>query len=228
MPTSGLAAGPSWSRDGQYLAWDQWVEGQGVWVAHRDSLIPRRVLPYPGYPTWDPTRLAILYLTVNVRGTSTTFHEYDLATNTVTTLFSLSGEVREIREPRYAPDGEHLVFTVIGQLDQGVSIDVYSCNRTGGDFHRLTFGGGAEAAFDPAGGRLAYIRLDPFSIDPHKNTLWAYEFSSGASHELVTAWPASCDTVTTALSGSMEPLRSAPPTRAARNREAVLSQRVRP
>jgi Tol biopolymer transport system component len=183
MSTSGLAIQPSWSYDGQYILWDQTLGNDGIWVAHRDTLVPRRVFPFGGDSSWHPARLSILYITADGAG-HPTFFELNLLDGTTDTLFALS---MVATWPRYAPDGKRIVLT-----GWGTTHDLFTVSNTGQGMSRLTWGGGDEAAWSRDGTFLAYIRSNALEPDAAFNTLWRYDVAKREAAPLVGATSQTC------------------------------------
>jgi Tol biopolymer transport system component len=184
LPTTGLAVGPSWSHDGQYLAWDQTLDDPGVWIAHRDTLVARKVISWPGYCSWHPLRSSILTVTGDGRGLHTTFHEFDVASGYSRTLFTLN---LSATWPRYSPDGSVIVFSSRDPWTK--KRQLYSIDFTGTRLRRLTIRGGDEPAWAPHGRSLAYISLDSYSSRPDLNALSIYSMETHEETQIVPAWP---------------------------------------
>ena len=187
VTTTAPAVHVSWSTSGEYILWEQIVGDNGSWVAHRDTLVPRRVLTPPAYASWHPGTLSILYVGGGGSTDRTFFYEYDLLTGQRDTLFSLN---LIALAPKYSPDGSRIVFSANDGLTRRTQI--YTVSPTGRNLTRLTALGGSDASWSPSSLDLAYVRLDYASQHSTSNALWSLRLITHEVTQLVPAWPDPC------------------------------------
>jgi len=186
ISTSGSSASPSWSHDDQYLVWEQPLEDPGIWIAQRDSLIPRRLLGTGGYPQCHPFQPALIYVrSVAGPGSSIVKHWFDASVPETTFAVSL-----DALTPTYSPDASQICF--VARDGATAQRQLYVVKSSGGNPTRLTTSGGIEPSWSPDGLFLTYVRADPSSANSNLNTLCRYRLSTHEIAQLVSAWPSQC------------------------------------
>ena len=150
---------PSWSPDGQWLAYVSFeTKHSAIYVQLVRSGERRQVSARAGVnsaPAWSPDGRK-LALTLGGRGGNPDIYVLDLATQELTRI---TDDPAIDTEPEWAPDGRSLYFT----SDRAGSPQIYQIAATGGTHpKRITFGGNynARPRVSPDGTQLAMVTLD--------------------------------------------------------------------
>ncbi|MCK4546483.1 MAG: PD40 domain-containing protein [Candidatus Eisenbacteria sp.] len=117
---SALDYGPTWSPDGQYIAYhhlttcgNHYVEGvDGTYVTCVDGTGRRLLVPYGLDPDWSPSGHAIVYSC----GSGSCI--YDLVTGSMKVVFGSSG----MHRPDWSPDGQKIAFARTVCCPSGIHI----------------------------------------------------------------------------------------------------------
>jgi TolB protein len=150
---------PSWSPDGQWLAYVSFetkhsaVYVQLVRTGERRQVSARAGVN--GAPAWSPDGRK-LALTLGGSGGNPDIYVLDLTTQELTRI---TDDPAIDTEPEWAPDGRSLYFT----SDRAGSPQIYQIAATGGTHpKRITFGGNynARPRVSPDGTQLAMVTLD--------------------------------------------------------------------
>jgi TolB protein len=150
---------PSWSADGQWLAYVSFeTKHSAVYVQLVRTGERRQVSARAGVnsaPAWSPDGRK-LALTLGGRGGNPDIYVLDLATQELTRI---TDDPAIDTEPEWAPDGRSLYFT----SDRAGSPQIYQIAASGGAHpKRITFGGNynARPRVSPDGSQLAMVTLD--------------------------------------------------------------------
>jgi dipeptidyl aminopeptidase/acylaminoacyl peptidase len=166
-PLNGLTQrypdGPSWSPDGQQLAFASQRESDHyrIWVLARSGGQARLLLPeldgvphfYPRWSPRDPTRLAYIAESAGVAD----LWVVDLASRERQRL--TSSEMEKLESPRWSPDGERLAFSALPldrPAEQGERYDIYVLDLASAKRERITVNAGSnvDPAWSPDGSSL--------------------------------------------------------------------------
>jgi Tol biopolymer transport system component len=143
----GAAMTPTWSPDGQWLAFSygshfgaRSLQGAKIMKVKADGSEAQEVVPgqpNSGFPSWSPDGKSIAYRVwggTEIRG----LRKYNLDTKTVTVLSTMWDNF-----PFYSPSGDRIAFTRQKGVDQ--DFDVFTMRPDGTDVKQLTFTAGSDA-----------------------------------------------------------------------------------
>lgn len=156
-PPGGIILSPSWSPDGQAIAYLKRSDSNFGWelILHRvyedrtDRLV--ETTSYVGAPSWSPDGTQIAYSSSDETGNSD-LYVIDLASNSKRRL---TDNLAIDTQPSWYPDGTRLVFT----SNRSGKPQVYEISANGGQASRLTFDGKENHApmVSPDGKKLVLI-----------------------------------------------------------------------
>jgi Tol biopolymer transport system component len=149
--TPGLDGFPTWSPDGQRIAFVSDRDGGNweIYVMDSDGTHQRRLTKTPkdeAVPVWSPDEEKIAYGTNVFFGDNPTLWLMDADG-------SGHGRLAEGSWPSWSPDGKHIVYTSGEWNDQQLSI----MNSDGSERHTLGIHGARQPAWSPNGGKIAYV-----------------------------------------------------------------------
>ena len=145
---------PSWSPDGQRLAYVSFEKGRSMIFMQRLRDGERELIAqFPGVngaPTWSPDGRTLAV--VSSRAGNPDIYLLDIETKK---LQRLTDHLAIDTEPAWSPDGRHIVFT----SDRAGGPQIYRMRRDGLDQRRLTFEGtyNARASYSNDGKRLTLV-----------------------------------------------------------------------
>lgn len=149
-----LIMSPSWSNDGQHLAYVSYHSGRpSIYIQHVKSGHQRKLTSYKGIngaPMWAPDDSSLV-VTLSKDGNAE-LYKYDLARNNLTRLTNHYGIDTE---GSWSPDGKELVFT----SDRSGKPQVYRMSLSSKQPRRITFEGryNARPRFSTDGKTLYYV-----------------------------------------------------------------------
>lgn len=149
-----LIMSPSWSNDGQHLAYVSYHSGRpSIYIQHVKSGHQRKLTSYKGIngaPMWAPDDSSLV-VTLSKDGNAE-LYKYDLARNNLTRLTNHYGIDTE---GSWSPDGKELVFT----SDRSGKPQVYRMSLSSKQPKRITFEGryNARPRFSMDGKTLYYV-----------------------------------------------------------------------
>lgn len=164
---------PSWSPDGNTLAYATIVEGRsGIWLRDRNGANPRRLTHgvWDSAPIWSPDGTQIAYLAESPN--------FD-----VMVVAAAGGEPRQLTTSpalevpiAWLPDGSGVIY-----ITQGDSRDTHVVSLADGSTRRLVdVDGSVEAQFSPDGGKIAY----ELGLPDGKVTVWVWDAATKAHRQL--------------------------------------------
>lgn len=172
---------PAWSPDGKWLAFETQRHGQWDLYAVNETGALRRLTSHDAsdrYPSWDPSGTKIVFH--SNRTGSPELHIYDLHTDSVSMLVSLSGA--EVL-PAWSPDSSTIAFT----RDLDGELDLYSVRSDGSMLSRLTTHPARDVwpRWSPDGERLVFFsRRD---TDGAEDDIYVLHLATGDIRRLTTA-----------------------------------------
>jgi Tol biopolymer transport system component len=160
MPGFSELGSPTFSRDGQWIAFDAYKEGFNnsraeCWIARRDGRDLTR-LAYGATPRWSPDGKQLLFVREAVNDRSVPEGIYLINRDG-------SGERRigDGRWPDWSPDGKSIVFSVSGDETGGARVGATICVAKADGSERQKIADGDCPSWSPDGTKIAYCYRSP-------------------------------------------------------------------
>lgn len=145
---------PTWSHDGNYLAYNTLGKKQStIYVQNISAATREAVAQYKGInsaPDFSPDGRSMA-MTLSKDGNAE-IYVMDLASKNLTRITSNRGSDTE---PSFSPDGRSILFT----SDRSGKPQIYRVGAGGGEAQRLTFQGkyNSNATYSPDGSKIAFV-----------------------------------------------------------------------
>jgi Tol biopolymer transport system component len=195
LTTWGDCISPSWSPDGQWLAYVYNVcnygAACGIWLVRRDGTDGRLAIPNGWMPAWshDGTRIAFVALDQSSHHSEDIFI-FRLSDGSISSL--VADSLSTDRSPAWSPDDAHVVWAkVVRRTDARNGLWIVNTDAT--NPHQLTmdpegtaYRGSFEPAWSPDGGDIAYRGHD---VESNTQSLWIVRSDGSSKHRLTHSGP---------------------------------------
>jgi TolB protein len=154
----GSNRSPTWSPDGNRIAWTRWSGSTDIYVADADGSDAQNLTPGPGYdtnPDWSPSGKLVF-----------NHNAVDSAGNEHSDLYVMNADGTGVKhllatdndegDPRWSPNGKRIAFTRCPPAS--AACDIYLIDASGSGLRRLTDDPATDAGavWSPDGKRILF------------------------------------------------------------------------
>jgi Tol biopolymer transport system component len=183
MPGFAELGSPTFSRDGQWIAFDGYKQGfdnsrAECWIARRDGRELKR-LAFGATPRFSPDGKRLLIVREGVNDRSLPEGIYMINRDG-------SGEKRigPGRWPDWSPDGNEIVFSIGGEETGGARIGPTICIASSDGLDRRELMEGDCPSWSPDGKKIAYC----YRARGHEPMIHVYDFAENSEASLGIGW----------------------------------------